>query len=102
LEKHSTNVCVNYLEANLSLENGLLDVMFAAYLTNQTSLLSEFWNEMLLKNYTYNNLIEDFQNENNNELFEQDQWKFPSFQVTKTMTNILKIRIPMVSQFLLS
>ena len=45
---------------------------------------------MLLKNYTYDNLIEDFQNENNNELFEQDQWKFPSFQVTKTMVVVQK------------
>jgi hypothetical protein len=59
------DVCANYLEANLSLENAL-DVMFAAYLTNQTSLFgvasnfvcenkgqlikSQFWNEMLLKN----------------------------------------------------
>ena len=59
------DVCANYLEANLSLENGL-DVMVAAYLTNQTSLFgvasnfvcenkgqlvkSDFWNEMLSEN----------------------------------------------------
>jgi len=59
------DVCANYLEVNLSLENGL-DVMVAAYLTNQTSLFgvasnfvcenkgqlvkSDFWNEMLSEN----------------------------------------------------
>ena len=56
------DVCAVYLEANLSLENGL-DVMISAYLTNQKSLFaaasnficenkgdlvkSDFWNEML-------------------------------------------------------
>ena len=56
------DVCAVYLEANLSLENGL-DVMITAYLTNQKSLFaaasnfvcenkgelikSDFWNEML-------------------------------------------------------